>query len=77
MTFGLNPLLHEWRAATYLSLSLVPIIGICPSSGCTIKMCPFSPFRQHAHLMCFATSLQSLAFVPSLMVEVRLLPLHS
>ncbi len=60
-----------------VSVSLVPITGICPSSGCSIKMCPFLPFPQHAHLMCFATSSQSLAFVPPLMVEVRLLPLHS
>jgi hypothetical protein len=77
MIFGLIPLLHEWRAATYSSLFLVPIIRICPSSGCSIHMCPFSPFPQHAHLMCFATSSQSFALRLPLTVKVRLLPLHS
>lgn len=77
MTFGLIPLLHEWRAATYSSLFLVPIIRICPSSGYSIQTCPFSPFPQHAHLMCFATSSQPSALRLPLTVEVRFFPPHS
>jgi len=61
----------------FVSVFLVPIIRIYPSSGCSIQMCPFSLFPQRAHLMCFATSSQSFAFRLLLMVEVRLLPLHS
>jgi len=56
----------------FISVVLVPIIRIYPSSGCSIQMCPFSPFPQHAHLKCFAISSQFFASRLLLTVEVRL-----